>query len=780
MSKRKRAIAKCPEEQQPAKLIVRVVDHKNKPVNGVKVFAVPKDEGEQLTHRTEPLYKHVKPAWKKLGKFSDPLDGVAHFGKNVPPGKYNVSVYSEPGEKKKEVKVIENEGGRTRRKPHATLKLHALLMVLDADRDGKVDLEPLTATDHEEWTWGADGEGAVVMVKTRTYQDGHDVDERSKISFKWTGPADEGWEDLAATLKFEPHQNLRIYSSKQWKADEANRVFDGETDTLDLKEVPGAENGFQNEQQIDLWLEAKDFPSSADGSDAEIKLTYSFQVGEGPAFSQTAKVRIAPWIMAGDYDSVERVYIVNFPVNRVANKWMKNGTKAVLNADLRQEVDNLIEPSLSLITPPVSSSGALHRYARDMMRFGTHSAPGNVGNPVALRGNQTSLSNFHTRPDMDCVAKGIGVVERPRAGDASNSDCGGNLVLSPPVQGVDGPTHPFGRIIYSHSIHKDMGASWRDFFAAQRIQAPIRIDTSWLSCGHADEVVAFVPANTSGRPYRMLLASPRRAYQILGNIDLDAVAELRNQQVQAGLPDDATHVAWNVLSAGPGPVDFRAREAGQGAMVADLQNGNGRLCFNRFQHFGNLFQKWIDQFLQDDAVLSQNDGSMADKIATVFGAASEVAGDLARDCTWGDVVPALQAKAVIGQDTAPPVFIQLAVQVMLDHIRDKLKEELAIGDADVVEVPILYNPSTGNMVNLLLVGKTCVVPKPYGPLMDGRDLFEEAFKTDLAGIGLDIHFINEWHEYHLDGGEIHCGTNQCPTNKSARDKQWWLQRPQGL
>lgn len=785
MCERKRAIKACPKKGEvPAKLIVRVVDYKNQPVNGVTVFAQHTVTGMDHYQKTEPLYRHVKAAWRVLGRSSD-LDGVAHFGKNMKPGKYKVSVYSDLSESKT-VMVIAGEKGRTRRNPHATLKAPALLMVLDADRDGEVDLDPLIATDHEEWTWGDEGTGAIVMAKTRTYAPDQEVAERSKITFRWTGPAGQEWDDhWGATLKVDPNAKLRIYSTKNWQAANANRVFDGTTETLDLTGVPGAADSLRDNQQLDLWLEATDFSTAVDGSDAEIKLTYSSKVAEGPEIKQTAVVRIAPWLMAGDYDPVERVYIARFPEAEVQvgvgrRLRMKNGTIAVLNDNLRQALQGHIQPvSLTLISPPPKNpSGGLHRYVRDMVRFGTHSAPRNVGTPVALRGNETVDPTLDRRLDVGCVVNGIGLVNRPRTGEATSSDCGGNLVLSPPVPPATGSTYPFGRIIYSHRAgDKNMGKSWRDFFDAQQIQKPVQIDTTWLTVGHADEVVTFVPANTGGHPYRMLLASPRRAYQILGEIDLAAVAGLRETQEAAGLLADAGHITWPVLSGDPHPVDFRAREAAQGAVAPGLQNGNGRLCFNRFLNDGTLVQKWIDQFLQDDPILSQNAGTVAKKINAVFAAATQVANDLPANCTTNEVVAPLRAKNEIAQAEGR-VFTHLLVQVMLDHIRAQLQEALNINDADVVEVPILYNPSTGNMVNLLLVGKNCIVPKPYGPLMGGQDLFEQAFTTDLAGIGLTIHFINEWHEYHLDGGEIHCGTNQCPTNGSARAKQWWLHKPQ--
>ena len=40
----------------------------------------------------------------------------------------------------------------------------------------------------------------------------------------------------------------------------------------------------------------------------------------------------------------------------------------------------------------------------------------------------------------------------------------------------------------------------RDFLLAQRVQAPIQIFSDWLSVGHVDEFMSFVPADKSKYP----------------------------------------------------------------------------------------------------------------------------------------------------------------------------------------------------------------------------------------------------------------------------------------
>ena len=97
-------------------------------------------------------------------------------------------------------------------------------------------------------------------------------------------------------------------------------------------------------------------------------------------------------------------------------------------------------------------------------------------------------------------------------------------------------------------------------------------------------------------------------------------------------------------------------------------------------------------------------------------------------------------------------------------------EGLGIAEADIIEIPVLFNESsdrfagrcdawTPNMVNSLLVGNTFIVPDPHGPLVDGKDVLLEAVKDRLEPIGCRVVAIDDFYPYHRWGGEVHCGTN---------------------
>ena len=121
----------------------------------------------------------------------------------------------------------------------------------------------------------------------------------------------------------------------------------------------------------------------------------------------------------------------------------------------------------------------------------------------------------------------------------------------------------------------------------------------------------------------------------------------------------------------------------------------------------------------------------------------------------------------------------------MDHIQNQLTNELGLSPAeDIIEVPIVFMPNelepnftdalTAGMVNMLVINNHCIIPKPFGPVVSGGDLFEADLESKLAPLGLTVRFLDDWHEYHVNLGEIHCGTN---TLRQPRQVNWWEFEP---
>jgi Protein-arginine deiminase (PAD) len=115
----------------------------------------------------------------------------------------------------------------------------------------------------------------------------------------------------------------------------------------------------------------------------------------------------------------------------------------------------------------------------------------------------------------------------------------------------------------------------------------------------------------------------------------------------------------------------------------------------------------------------------------------------------------------------------LAIDDKIAQIRDQLKREMNLENADFVMVPAFFQWGRAvipNAVNSVVVNRHLLVPAPHGPELGGRDYFEEAIRRALASCDVRVVFIDTWNAYHSAGGEIHCGTN---TFRRLRDPVWW-------
>ncbi|MGH1345678.1 MAG: protein-arginine deiminase family protein [Nannocystales bacterium] len=449
-------------------------------------------------------------------------------------------------------------------------------MFLDSSRTNAIDDEP---TDHTTWTWGSDGVGGVLMVNGRTYPEDTDtVQERIEVKFKWKPEKDPStkWTCRLGTSS----TLVRAFVGPTQAAAElplSHGAFDL-SPAVDSIERDGQSGNFS------IWLEASSFPS--DPRDAEVKLEFSHMptLSGSVEQKQTAVLRIAPWIMTSDLDKTKNLYIIDFS----AKKIIKNGATVVSNSTLIETVTGHRDGVT--VTPIVGNLVGAYRYLRDAMRFGAQTGAGDDRHfPVVMRGNNEQTNYAVPKgPDMDLTANGIGYIEM---GDMCRADLqtGGNMMVSPPLK-----DYPWGRIICGSEGHGGLGA-WKDFLFAQRVQKPVLIDTRWLEVGHSDEIVAFVPKVGTGT-FKMLMASPRKAYEILAGIDLAAVTVTR-RETDDTLAEQRWGQRYTALREGEA-VDFS-----DGQLQRPLSEGNGRMFFNRHGNAGENKEQWVDQFLLDDPML---------------------------------------------------------------------------------------------------------------------------------------------------------------------------------
>ncbi|EFB22315.1 hypothetical protein PANDA_013303, partial [Ailuropoda melanoleuca] len=122
-----------------------------------------------------------------------------------------------------------------------------------------------------------------------------------------------------------------------------------------------------------------------------------------------------------------------------------------------------------------------------------------------------------------------------------------------------------------------------------------------------------------------------------------------------------------------------------------------------------------------------------------------------------------------------------SVQSCIDWNREVLKRELGLTERDIIDIPQLFKTERRkavaffpDLVNMLVLGKHLGIPKPFGPVINGRCCLEEKVQSLLEPLGLHCTFIDDFTPYHMLHGEVHCGTN---VRRQPFSFKWWNMVP---
>lgn len=599
-----------------------------------------------------------------------------------------------------------------------------LRMYLDANRDGAIDDVP---ANYGDWQQGENG-GAVIMVNTWNYADGQNVLARMEIQFRWDNDTPEpavGWQ---ARLTIDHANRVEIF---QVRTEGAVAVAPDLGGAINLHQAP-----FQvvlAAGQLSLWIQAANFPAVAAEASWRVRLTFTYSYPNGQQVQQTAQLRIAPWIMASDLDPVSNVLFV------AANP----------PTDMQHEIQNFLPAEVQPYMRPPPGIAGDKPFLRDVIRCGWIRAPHHQDIVVLER---LDLGTF---VNLAAGMANVGRISTATAGipaARSAQDGGGNMLVTPPTD-----QYPFGRIVYGANP-PDYPCHAAGFFAAQGKQAPLVVDSHWLSVGHVDEFIGFVrDATNVNWPYKILLASPRLGYILAygacaryGTAYLDNLCDIADEVNDASRAANENWPAMlqrcqdefgNLVHMGggaaggtlwgpvPGPGDYDADPA-------PPVRQNGKVV--RWVAGGSYSVRSIDSYLADP-----------------------------------------------GQPTHEWMF-DTVQQPFIDAARQTLLAGLVVGgvplnDNYIIEIPVMLRPNAAGMlidtadsVNMLILGNNCLVPKPFGPVCGevSTYLFEYYIRRKLP-LGLTVTFLNDWEGFHVHEGEIHCGTNQVP-QPLPDDRAWWL------
>ena len=439
----------------------------------------------------------------EVGRDTTTWDGEAVF--QLQPGNYTVNVYKDWFLPEPAVANVVLAGAQT---VQLTLDEVRFALHVDANRDGAVDDAPAT----DNWTWGLNGSGAVVLCN---------MDDDGNLPDKRTDASDEVINTQNDEPDIAPLQIRRngvaappttwILKLKILDGNHKNvRIFKGITGGKSEIVGPGRKSfRVRKIDRVARWqfgMEAIQFANATWDGAATICLEVSKPAaldGGVIKYRSLAAVLVAPWMMPGPDEHVDTVYAVDARDNH---------------------------HTLDAIYHNVRHAGATweeyrcpnDRWMQDCMEVGYTSLPrrGEVHRvDCALRAYRDRPLQ-HFPPTL--LARDYGYYDpyigTPPDTPSTRYDSFGNLECTPPVRDSAMNEYPFGRIYYGpgtagYSFNPEVAS----FLERQIVQPPMTLDTAWLEVGHVDEMMTFLPnpAGAEWKKWKLLIASPRKAYEIL-------------------------------------------------------------------------------------------------------------------------------------------------------------------------------------------------------------------------------------------------------------------------
>ncbi len=676
----------------------------------------------------------------------------------------------------------------------------------DRNRDGTVDVAAgsLNSITPQAITFGTNGVGAIIPVNCNRdgttlpagFADNQDKNvngnnDRNRdiahlqiklVQVGATPPIPGNWK-IRISLKNNIFGNA--------PANQHFRIFDGVANNS--SEILGPETGFEKVidastlgQTNSYGMEAIRFAGHRfTGGDARIVLEVMQPEVTGPSvrtYWYGERIVAARWIGNHHLQTSTVLYVAD-----AGNPSFRTALGAAALAD--GVTVNLADPANATPTgvpyldintwrddPDSPLANGDDRWLRDTIVSGYTAWPGNNG---TVEEKQVFMKTFRLRALQNWVyetllSANVGITY-PAAGSndhLNDGNSGGNLGVTPPVKKTTntGTTeYLYGRIYYGNNVYSRVNATSRAFFDAQNMQTAITLDTDWLSVGHVDEMLTFVPYAAGAnafKKWKLLIASPKAAYDLM----------VTNQGAH-GAAKVMQRPTWNTGSSTFGYTNLRIGATSVACTINDLLgNGNaplanpgGNVAYT-YAQLRNWNLNGIEEVIERNVRLLKNAFDLVDT-------------DIIR-------VPVIFYPCHQIREYRPTL------------INDLISWRVRGDDYGFNVLPGKNNgfrtgALTADMPNMFVGNNSLYVPKPFGPWIEapghditaatnedknGYDLFEQDLKTKLATAGVThtCVFIDDWSEYHVAHGEIHCGTNELRTPYDGqtafgtpRYTDWW-------
>ncbi len=242
-----------------------------------------------------------------------------------------------------------------------------------------------------------------------------------------------------------------------------------------------------------------------------IKLSIGIYEKDKLIYSDYMIFRIAPALLTPNNLDAKSVYMAKLTGSHNNSSFVSEATK-ILNSEGIE--------AITIENPKISS---YHRWMQDILKF-VYCTDGQKTQFMLLKGPHFAS---HTQKNGDLTYIYKAFEDYPMYDffydTDKNLDAFGNVQILPPIL----PKYPFGRIIYGTSPdslqQSNISYNLVDFLESQQIQKPIHVNTGWLSVGHVDEVLSYVPDPQSRMGFRILIASPKKFLDLIRELSPETI-----------------------------------------------------------------------------------------------------------------------------------------------------------------------------------------------------------------------------------------------------------------
>jgi protein-arginine deiminase len=363
-----------------------------------------------------------------------------------------------------------------------------------------------------------------------------------------------------------------------------------------------------------------------------------------------------------------------------------------------------VEDAIAGDVPIVLFNQSTDIWAQDFLEPGYASMPGPDG-PISIRillRSAQSTREAGRQVFSQLRSAGIGGFQ-PGSGSGfgwEEINSGGNIETIPPYTSQSGKRWPNGRVIMGTHFGTYPAESMLKFLQSQQAQTPLFLETGWLGVGHVDEMVQFLPANTS-LGFTIAVADTTSAIALLRNANVSGhgTTPLVSYTGDA-TPDDTLE----------GLTLFLDPALLHNTTVSSLLSDQS---FHTTQAYA---QRYIDQnlaLLLREVPLREEDIL---RVPTLF-----------KDVTY----------------PWPMTLDGHPRRIGLPYPGERQLKSL---------LPQAIN-------GLVLGNGKYVAPKQWGPVLEGQDIFADAVEEVYARVGIKVEWVDDYMSHHVRGGEVHCGTN---------------------